>query len=378
MKNTRTASVPVSQRRARCAGAAGFTLIELLVAVTVFLIIGGAAMSLFRNHVSQFTTQQNQVGLNTSLRNALTQMEVDIANAGTGYFTTVDKANFPIGVTIGSGGSKVACNNGQTYPAACFDTLNILSVDPNTPPGQADAGTQAGCTTTTTGTGSVIIPPAGSLNAATGLPWTAAQYAALFTTGNQVLFSSNLNYNTSVLTANGAVGAGGDIALQFQPTAAATLANNSTTDPLGISSAPDPNLQTSFCAGTSWVVKLAPQITYGVDTITNPANPALYRKIGAAGVQTPIADQIIGFRLVTTLNNCAIAMTDWPAAPGQPKCNCGNTNFNQIRTVQISLIGRTTPLPNSADTFHNAFDQGPYRIEAVSVTASPRNLSMND
>jgi prepilin-type N-terminal cleavage/methylation domain-containing protein len=378
MRITHTAVVPVSRGRARRRKMAGFTLIELMIAVTVFLIIGGAAMMLFKRHVSQFTDQQNQVGLNTSLRNALTQMEVDIANAGTGYFTTVDKANFPIGITIGSGGSTVACNNGQTYPAACFDTLNILSLDSTTPPGQADAGNQTGCTDTTSGIGSVIIPPAGSLNPATNLPWTAAQYAALFNNGDQVLFSSSLNYNTSVLTANAAVGAGGDISLQFQKTSAATFANSTTTDKLGISTAPDPQLQTSFCAGTSWVVKLAPAVTYGVDTATNPANPTLFRRVGGVGVQTPIADQIIGFRLVTTLNNCNVAMTDWPAPGAQPLCAGTKTNFNQIRTVQISLIGRTTPVPSSADNFHNAFDQGPYRIEAVSVTASPRNLSMND
>jgi prepilin-type N-terminal cleavage/methylation domain-containing protein len=377
MRITHATVVRIPQRSAHRGKLAGFTLIELMIAMTVFLVIGGAAMSLFRNHVSQFTTQQNQVGLNTSLRNALTQMEVDVANAGTGYYTTVDKASFPIGITITSGGGAVACNVGQTYPAACFDQLNILSVDSSTPPGQGDDGTGNGCTNTTAAAALVIPPAATVINPATGAPWTTAQYAAKFAVGDQILFASGLNYNTAVVTAAGGV-AGADVSIAHQPTSGPGLANGNVTDPLLISSVADPNLTTSFCAGLSWVVKLAAPVIYGVDTATNPANPVLYRKVGAGGAQVPIADQIIGFRLVTSLLNCTSLMTIWPTAPAVPQCNGNPTNFNQIRAVQISLIGRTPPLPSSPDTFHNTFDQGPYRIEAVSVTANPRNLSMND
>ncbi len=42
---------------------AGFTIIELMIAVTVFLIIGGAAMSFFKQHASLFNDQQYQIGL---------------------------------------------------------------------------------------------------------------------------------------------------------------------------------------------------------------------------------------------------------------------------------------------------------------------------
>ena len=48
----------------RRSAASGFTLIELTIAITVFLVIGAAAMSLFKQHASLFSDQQYQIGLN--------------------------------------------------------------------------------------------------------------------------------------------------------------------------------------------------------------------------------------------------------------------------------------------------------------------------
>lgn len=64
----------------------GFTLIELMVATVVFLIIGGAAFTLFHRHARLFGDQQNQVALNVSMRNALSLLQIDTVNAGTGYY----------------------------------------------------------------------------------------------------------------------------------------------------------------------------------------------------------------------------------------------------------------------------------------------------
>src|SRR5215467_6985854 len=88
----------LSRRRS---AADGFTLIELTIAISVFLIIGAAAMSLFKQHAALFNDQQYQIGLNVSLRNALSQMENDVVNAGTGWYNGVNSiASWPIGVTI--------------------------------------------------------------------------------------------------------------------------------------------------------------------------------------------------------------------------------------------------------------------------------------
>ena len=50
---------------------AGFSLVELTVAMAVFLVVGGAAVALVKMHVPLFTSQQNQTGLNLSLRNGV-------------------------------------------------------------------------------------------------------------------------------------------------------------------------------------------------------------------------------------------------------------------------------------------------------------------
>ncbi|HET9281461.1 MAG TPA: prepilin-type N-terminal cleavage/methylation domain-containing protein, partial [Candidatus Angelobacter sp.] len=70
--------------------ATGFSLIELMVAMLIFLVIGGAAVALVKKHVPIFTSQQNQTGLNISMRNAVAQMQIDVVNAGTGYYQGVN------------------------------------------------------------------------------------------------------------------------------------------------------------------------------------------------------------------------------------------------------------------------------------------------
>ena len=98
MKSTNIKSIRLAVVRS---AARGFTLIELTIAITVFLVIGAAAMSLFKQHASLFSDQQYQIGLNVSLRNALSQMENDVVNAGTGWYNAANNvASWPIGVKI--------------------------------------------------------------------------------------------------------------------------------------------------------------------------------------------------------------------------------------------------------------------------------------
>ena len=110
-----------------------------MVAITVFLIIGAAAMSLFKQHASLFNDQQYQIGLNVSLRNALAQMENDVVNAGTGWYNAANNvASWPIGVKIvnnTAGGATCHPTGTATYNAACFDTLNLIVPDPDDAPG---------------------------------------------------------------------------------------------------------------------------------------------------------------------------------------------------------------------------------------------------
>jgi hypothetical protein len=59
--------------------------------------------------------------------------------------------------------------------------------------------------------------------------------------------------------------------------------------------------------------------------------------------------------------------------------NCGYKNdWTEIRALRISLLGRTSPSTDVNNHYKNTYDQGPYKIEGISVTINPRNLSMND
>lgn len=66
----------------------GFSLLELMIAMTVFLIIGGTAMTLFRQNTNLYTDQQGTTALNVTLRNSLAQIQNDVVNAANGYYNT--------------------------------------------------------------------------------------------------------------------------------------------------------------------------------------------------------------------------------------------------------------------------------------------------
>jgi prepilin-type N-terminal cleavage/methylation domain-containing protein len=80
MKNEKTGSITKHK------SPAGFSLVELTVAMAVFLVVGGAAVALVKMHIPLFTSQQNQTGLNLSMRNSVAQMQIDVVNGGTGYY----------------------------------------------------------------------------------------------------------------------------------------------------------------------------------------------------------------------------------------------------------------------------------------------------
>src|ERR1035438_4249823 len=113
----------------------GFSLMELMVAMAVFLVVGGAAVDLFRKHVPLFSQQQSQTAVNVAMRNAAAQMQIDLANAGSGYYAGINIPAWPIGLTIVNPAVGAPCFTApSTYGAGCFDTLNIISADPSTPP----------------------------------------------------------------------------------------------------------------------------------------------------------------------------------------------------------------------------------------------------
>jgi hypothetical protein len=333
-----------------------------MVAITVFLIIGGAAFSLFERHARLFGDQQSQVGLNVSMRNALALMQIDTVNAGTGYYPGANISSWPIGVTVinnkAAAGSCYTAGT-STYTAGCFDQLNIIATDANTPPSHPDDG-GSNCVSTT----SAILfatPPAGT---------TAAQLASDFLSGDQVLVvkGDGSQMTTAILSKGGRV-VGGRVQLQHNPTAA-DGSNSAGSDPLGLTTNPSNKLGSTFCP-TDWILKISPVI-YKVDT-TNPADPKLTRAQG--GVTSVIADQIVGFKVGASIWNAATATSN---DNYNFDASSYAFDFSSIRSIRISLIGRTAPLNSGQSNYRNSFDGGAYRIEAISTVINPRNLSMKD
>ena len=202
------------------------------------------------------------------MRNALTQIQMDAANAGYGMLTGAYAPAWPVGVSIKNQPGTTACNNAATYQytSTCFDSLSIIMADRNTP----TCVLAASLNTNTAHT--VTITPTNGLAAST--------YYTNFQSGNELLVvSGGLTpyFTTITLTANATL-SGSNIALSF-----------TSTDPTGInpSDSPCPPAGTQLClttdalstyrgvsfnANTDWVVRLAP-ITYSVDTTTIPTIP---------------------------------------------------------------------------------------------------------
>jgi hypothetical protein len=370
-----------------------------MIAMTIFLVIAGCAFTLFSQQISTTTSLRGQVGLNLSLRSVVSQLEMDLVNAGENYFQAANMPSWPLGVVIVNNvvNQGSSCYSGGAYGASCYDQINIIPpANPVTYPVTYATNSAGGnsqinnCSDTSTGVAYA--------QAASG--FTLAQTAAEYVAGDQLLFYTNSgsHYTSVVLTAAPAV-AGAAVKLTFN----ATNANGSNTranDPLDIStcqgtqpcSVGTPNkLSNSFC-GQDYIVKLAPVI-YKVDS-SNSSTPKLTRTQG--GTTATVMEQVIGFKVGATVWNSTTQNdetygTNVPEyfydssqycnvlanCPGAPTAADQAWNFTLVRSIRISLIGRTAPgtMPYS---FHNSFDQGSYTVQGMSVVVNPRNMSMND
>jgi hypothetical protein len=355
-----------------------------MISMAIFLILTWAVFTLFRRDDPLFNQQENTSTLNLSLQNAITQIQLDVVNAGDGYYPGMQLPNWPIGLTIQNSANPPAigvCGDNATfiYNAACFDTLNVIAMDPNTAP--MHTGVTGGCANTTT-TSMSLLPPAGNSSGQN------ATLAGNFHLNDQVLLvTQSGSVMTTVKLTGVGVFSGGYVVLSFNATNASgqnTVAN----DPLGITSNntgtndnAHSQLGTSFC-NTDWAMRMIP-ITYKVDD-SDPTNPKLDRVQN--GNTDVLATEIVGFKVgaalwgdghdtdITNGNNTVTynynASTFGVTPPGY--------DFSIIRSIRVAIIGRTPPNATSANTFRNSYDQGPYQIQGLSIVVNPRNLSMDD
>jgi prepilin-type N-terminal cleavage/methylation domain-containing protein len=376
----------------------GFTLLELMVTTVILVVISGAALALFSKQQPLFNRQQNQAGLNIAIRNAVSQLQLDVVNAGSGTLLGPSIPNPPVAVTIVNSIPTSPCNTPSTYSygSNCFDQLNVITSDANTALSHPDNGSFIPNNSTncinSTASPMYLVPPTGTTVAA------ATAFKANFKNGDELMLvvvdtsqmtTIKLNADATVYTN----GANSGVKLTFNVTNA-DGSNSTANDPLYITTTSgDPKFGTQFCSD-DWVIRLAP-IVYWVDTAA-PSDPKLVRTQGGA-VSSPctgpvcsvVADQVIGFKVgaalwnTTTTDDCGIYNYFASNAIGTI-CNSGastsgyNNEFWLVRSLQISLIGRTTPVTDPTYTYRNGFDNGPYQIESVSLVVNPRNLTMNN
>jgi prepilin-type N-terminal cleavage/methylation domain-containing protein len=353
------------------ARSAGFSLIELLVAISIFLVIGAASFDLFSRHEALLSQEQGIAGLNIGLRNALAQLQLDVINAGNGLILGANVPAWPIGVTISnSNPTTTTCNptatDPSTYQAACFDTLNVVMVDPNTPAIHPQ-DSSGNCIDTSSETTLYGAPPS---------PYTSAGIYGNYLNGDQVLFvnSTGTKFTTSTLTSAGANSSSpsGYVVLNFNSTGAGGANTSSTVDPLGMTTSTAATLASkltsSFCS-SDWVLRLAP-ITYSV-SVTTPTDPQLVRT--QSGTTNVVMDQVMGFKVGAAWwdNNVSTYTYDYLSSDY-------GSDFTLVRAVRVTIIGRTVPSTDPSYQYRNPFDNGAYQIRGSSIVVDPRNLTMNN
>jgi prepilin-type N-terminal cleavage/methylation domain-containing protein len=333
----------------------GFSLLELMIAMAVFVVVGATAMSLFNSHAKLFGNQQNLVGLNISLRNALSQIQTDAVQAGSGFYGALSTANSPVGITV-------------TNNPGANDSIYIIQAAT----GAVPLNSASGCATTTLG--SAVLN-------ASGTGATASQFAS-----GQALFMNGAGNQMTVVKLTGATASGSLINITYNPTNGdGTNSQSSGNDLFGLTwTAPpltDPDqLSDQFCpTNGDYVVPLS-YVQYSVNgtnqlirtTATNAASPDV------------IADQILSFKIGAATYQNGSGYTSTPAysftaSNANTATPPGYSNkFSMIRSIRVSVVGRTPPGLWTGTNFANSFDGGNYQIEALSVVINPRNLSMND
>ena len=357
-----------------------------MAAMFIFVIVGGAAFLLFRQDVPLFNQQQNMSGLNIAIQNAVLQIQQDVENAGTGYYVGTNLPSFPVGVTISNSTSTTSnpCQGSNyTYNATCFDTLSIITTDPNTPP--QGLGTAGNCIQTytspillsTTGTSAALTALAGHYN-------VGDELLLVNTSGTQMM-TVTVSATPSVTSVSGT----NYVSIPINTTANLTAnpnvaANTAANDPLGITTHANVYADNGyaqwgnqFCNG-DFLLRLQPTV-YSVDTTSlgSPSNPKLIRT--QSGTSNVIAEQIIGFRVGAALWNGISTDTTNPRYNYNASTyGTSGYDFTLVRSVRVSIIGRTNLGATGLYNYQNDFDGGPYQILGAAIVVNPRNLSMGD
>jgi hypothetical protein len=227
-------------------------------------------------------------------------------------------------------------------------------------------------------------------NPATNQAYTPTTLAGKFNTHDQILFvkgcaggahpqtgssttnSNGCRFTTALLSGPGVPSTSTPpgnnfIVLTFnstQPGGSNTILN----DPLNLTTETPAALLTDTYGPSDFVVRLSP-ITYSVNA-ANPNDPQLVRT--QANVPAVVMDQVIAFKVGASIWNNASSTSSFSYDYQNATYGC---EYNLIRSIRISMIGRTAPDPTNP--YRNQFDNGQYQLRGNSIIVNPRNLSMN-
>lgn len=410
----------------------GFTLIELLVATAVFLVVAAAAFSVFDSHMETITRQENLSGVNLALRNATSQLQIDLAGAGQNLLAGLGNGSFfSAGVAI-QNGSGTCTPAGGTFaypvPSACFDSLSIFATHPGCaalPYSYPPVVTLTDAVDlTSSGTPIYATDPTSPSNAT-----ALANDASCFKQGDEVLIIQYPNGSTQIPCANqtftycvSAVTLSERATTATDPSTGDTVvqlpfnATGSGGEPAGCpgASCTDPQnvftnvnatygynfwnaLSSTFSSG-AYAVDIGSStgsISYSVQVDPSNADDTQLVRCDSNGCAV-LADQIIGFKVGAALwNNDSTGQaeianyfynanaycSEWNGADcnADPPPNNDPDDFSLIRAIRVSLIGRTPPsLDPTLTNFANGFDGGPYLVQQASTVVDLRNLSITD
>jgi len=132
-----------------------------------------------------------------------------------------------------------------------------------------------------------------------------------------------------------------------------------------------------FC-DTDWVIRLVP-VKYYVD-LTNTSDPKLIRPDAGFRRNTSVlSEQVIGFKVGAALIN-ATGTTDtatysFDSSTFQLPSAPPGYDYTMIRSVMISLVGRTPPIEDPTYVFRIPSMEVPTRSRDF-IVVNPRNMSM--
>jgi len=397
----------------------GTTLLELVFAVVLFTIISGVAFSLMYQQQNSSQGTQGQVALNMALRSTESLLQMDLANAGNGYYQIQGMGNNALGVSINnnvvpSGGTCTWLVSPpptnpmlptKNYGSNCFDQLTVLSyVDPSlgyaTP--VLNPVPVSPATTVNVHTSSSVVA-----SVPTSYTGTFAQAVAAFNVGDYLLFLTNDGpasagssfpaYTVVKITSIASSSANSTITFGFTPTTNSNGSNSMTSDPFNLSTCdgaatcptpsvvnagpPADNFITASFAATDYILKLVPvsyQVCNGPGTSTVPASPTVLTGALYSCDQTANSPDIANPKLWRTMKSNATQGT--PATPAGCSLSgstggCCPANYvcsvvmEQILGFKVGASIWNAANPSNTDVPYYNYDASSYSINTAADQA---------